>query len=68
MRHCVVICELVLAVQVSVNSSALATDGSGRAAHVAVEGGNKIKVKKGVALLKDVRVTADEVRCSCGIC
>lgn len=43
------------------NSSALATDGSGRAAHVAVEGGNKIKVKKGVALLKDVRVAADEV-------
>lgn len=68
MRHCVLICELVLAVQVSVNSSALATDGSGRAAHVTVEGGNKIKVKKGVALLKDVRVTADEVRCSCGIC
>ncbi|KAL4443930.1 hypothetical protein ABPG75_011667 [Micractinium tetrahymenae] len=46
--------------EVSVNSSALATDGSGRAAHVAVEGGNKVKVKKGVAVLKDVRVTAEE--------
>lgn len=49
----------------SVNSSALATDGSGRSAHVAVDGGNKIKVKKGVAVLKDVRLTADEVRLCC---
>lgn len=46
--------------QVSLNSSALATDGSGRAASVSVSGGNKVKVKKGVAVFKDVRVEADE--------
>ena len=46
--------------QVSLNSSALASDGTGRAAAVAVSGGNKVKVKKGVAVFKDVRVTAEE--------
>ncbi len=46
--------------QVSLNSSALATDGSGRAAALSVSGGNKVKVKKGAAVFKDVRVSADE--------
>ncbi|PRW58303.1 Structural maintenance of chromosomes flexible hinge domain-containing 1 [Chlorella sorokiniana] len=46
--------------EVSLNSSALATDGSGRAASVSVAGGNKVKVKKGAAVFKDVRVSADE--------
>ena len=44
----------------SLSSSALATDGSGRAASVSVSGGNKVKVKKGSAMFKDVRVTAEE--------
>lgn len=46
--------------QISVNSSALATDGSGRAAAVTVASGNKIRVKKGVATIRDIAVAADE--------
>lgn len=48
------------AMQVSLNSSALATDGSGRAAAVSASGGNKVKAKKGAAVFRDVRVQADE--------
>ena len=33
---------------------------SGRAAAVSMSGGNKVKVKKGAAVFKDVRVSADE--------
>lgn len=54
------LCPTILALQVSLNSSALATDGSGRAASVSVSGGNKVKVKKGAAVFKDVRVSAEE--------
>lgn len=46
--------------QIAVQPSALADDGSGRAASVAVSGGNKAKLKKGVALLKDLRLSAEE--------
>lgn len=45
---------------VSINSSALASDGSGRSAAVSVSGGNKTKMKKGAAVFKDVRVCAEE--------
>lgn len=45
--------------EIAVNSSALATDGTGRSAAVTVAGGNKAKVKRGFALFKDLRVTAD---------
>lgn len=54
------LCPTILPLQVSLNSSALATDGSGRAASVSVSGGNKVKVKKGTAVFKDVRVSAEE--------
>lgn len=46
--------------QIAVQPSAMAEDGSGRAASVAVSGGNKAKLKKGVALLKDLRITAEQ--------
>lgn len=46
--------------QIAVQPSALADDGSGRAASVAVSGGNKAKLKKGIALLKDVRLAAEQ--------
>jgi hypothetical protein len=46
--------------QVSLSSSALAIDGSGRAASVTASGGNKVKMKRGVAVFRDVRVVAEE--------
>ena len=49
-----------LCLQVSLCSSALAIDGSGCAASVAASGGNKIKLKNGVAVFKDVCVVAEE--------
>lgn len=45
---------------ITINASALATDGSGRCAAVSVNGGNKTKMKKGAAVFKDVRVKAEE--------
>ncbi len=45
--------------QVSLSNSALSVDGSGAAASVAVPGGNKVKLKGGVAVFKEVRVVAD---------
>ena len=45
--------------QVTVYPSALAEDGSGAAASVAVSGGNRVRLTDGAALLKDVRLTAD---------
>ena len=45
--------------QVAVQPSALAEDGSGAAASVAVSGGNRVRLTDGAALLKDVRLTAD---------
>jgi hypothetical protein len=44
---------------VAINGSALATDGSGRSAAAAVQGGNKAKVKKGVAVFKNIKLTAE---------
>eukprot|EP00887_Chlorella_sp_A99_P005757 scaffold1.g5757.t1 len=46
---------------VSINSSALASDGSGRSAAVSVNGGNKTKMKKGAAVFKDVRSASRKV-------
>lgn len=45
--------------QVVLSNSALATDGSGASASVSASGGNKLKVKKGVAAFKDVRLSAE---------
>ena len=45
--------------QVTVYPSALAEDGSGAAASVAVSGGNRARLTDGAALLKDVRLTAE---------
>ncbi len=39
--------------------SAVAADGSGAAAATAVPGGNRARVREGVALFKDVRVVAE---------
>lgn len=46
-------------VQVSLVPSALGGDGSGVAATVTVPGGNKVKMKDGEALFKNVRIEAD---------
>lgn len=43
----------------TLNGSALAVDGSGAAAAVSVTGGNKVKLKGGVAVFKEVRVAAE---------
>ena len=45
--------------QVAVQPGALSEDGSGAAASVAVSGGNRVRLTDGVAVLKDVRLTAD---------
>ena len=47
-----------LRLQICVQPSALAEDVDGEAAIVAVGGGNKIKLKKGVAVLRDLRLSA----------
>ncbi len=47
-------------VQVALNPSALAADDSGHAASVQATGGNKVKLQKGAAAFKDVKVTAEE--------
>ena len=46
--------------QVALNPSALADDDSGHAASVQASGGNKVKLQKGTAVFKDVKVTAEE--------
>ncbi len=46
--------------QVALNPSALAADDSGHAASVQATGGNKVKLQKGAAAFKDVKVTAEE--------
>jgi hypothetical protein len=48
------------ALEVSLNNSALAADGSGLAASVSVPGGNKVKLRGGVAVFKEVRVAAEQ--------
>ena len=49
----------VRGVQVALNPSALAADDSGHAAGVQATGGNKVKLQKGIAVFKDVKVTAE---------
>ena len=44
----------------ALNPSALAADDSGHAASVQASGGNKMKLQKGTAVFKDVRITAEE--------
>ncbi|KAL0055144.1 hypothetical protein WJX82_007626 [Trebouxia sp. C0006] len=46
--------------EVALNPSALAADDSGHAASVQATGGNKVKLQKGAAAFKDVKVTAEE--------
>lgn len=46
-------------VQVSLAPSALGGDGSGMAATITVPGGNKVKMKDGEAVFKNVRIEAD---------
>lgn len=48
-----------LYIQVALNPSALAADDSGHAASVQASGGNKVKLQKGAAVFKDVKVTAE---------
>ena len=48
-----------LALQVALNPSALAADDSGHAATVQASGGNKMKLQKGCATFKDVKITAE---------
>ena len=43
----------------ALNPSALAADDSGHAATVQASGGNKTKLQKGVAVFKDVKITAE---------
>ena len=45
--------------QVALNPSALAADDTGHAASVQTSGGNKVKLQKGAAFFKDVKVTAE---------
>ena len=45
--------------QVTLDPSAMAVDGSGAAASVSVAGGNKAKLKDGTALFKSVRIEAE---------
>lgn len=51
--------QLCLDLQVALNPSALAADDSGHAATVQASGGNKVKLQKGCATFKDVRITAE---------
>lgn len=51
-------CKFTL--QVSLGSAAQAADGSDLSASVAASGGNKVKLKKGVALFRDVVITAEQ--------
>ena len=44
----------------TLNPSALAADDSGHAASVQASGGNKLKLQKGTAIFKDVKLSADE--------
>lgn len=44
----------------ALNPSALAADDSGHAASVQASGGNKIKLQKGTAVFKDIKITAEE--------
>ncbi len=44
----------------ALHPSALAADDSGHAASVQATGGNKVKLQKGAATFKDVKVTAEE--------
>ncbi|KAL3136848.1 hypothetical protein ABBQ38_005556 [Trebouxia sp. C0009 RCD-2024] len=46
--------------EVALNPSALAADDSGHAVSVQACGGNKIKLQKGTAVFKDVKITAEE--------
>ena len=46
--------------QVALNPSALAADDSGHAVSVQASGGNKVKLQKGTAVFKDVKITAEE--------
>ncbi len=46
-------------VQVQLAPSAVAADGSGAAAATGVPGGNRARVRDGVALFKDVRIVAE---------
>lgn len=46
--------------KVALNPSALAADDSGHAASVQATGGNKVKLHKGTAAFKDVKVMAEE--------
>jgi hypothetical protein len=50
----------MLTLQVSLGSAAQAADGSDLSASVAANGGNKVKLKKGVALFRDVVITAEQ--------
>ena len=43
----------------ALNPSALAADDSGHAATVQASGGNKMKLQKGVAVFKEVKITAE---------
>jgi len=52
--------QCVGAVQVALNPSALAADDSGHAASVQASGGNKVKLQKGAAVFKDVKITAED--------
>lgn len=45
--------------QVALKPSALAADDSGHAATVQAAGGNKAKLQKGVAVFKDIKITAE---------
>lgn len=45
--------------QVMLQPSALATDGSGAATSISAAGGNKAKMKAGVAIFKDVCLRAE---------
>ena len=44
----------------ALNPSALAADDSGHAASIQASGGNKMKLQKGSAVFKDVKITAEE--------
>lgn len=44
----------------ALNPSALAADDSGHAASIQASGGNKMKLQKGTAVFKDVKITAEE--------
>lgn len=44
----------------ALNPSALAADDSGHAASIQTTGGNKMKLQKGTAVFKDVKITAEE--------